>query len=81
MRLSKRTYTDLSSDFLLLFLFLGCITNQSGIPFLCPSAASTEALGSSAMFYGVNIVEVVVGEGVREYHNSQCRGTPGGLVE
>jgi hypothetical protein len=33
------------------------------------------------MFYGVNIAEEVVGEGVKKYHNSQCRGTPGGLFE
>jgi len=59
---------------------LGCITNQNGIPFICPSAAGSEASGSSAMFYGVNIVEEVV-EGVRKYHNSQCRGTSGGLFE
>jgi len=60
---------------------LGCITNQSGIPFICPSAAGSEASGSPAMFYGVNIAEEVVGEGVTKYHNSQCRGTPGGLFE
>jgi hypothetical protein len=54
----------LTRDFLLLLLYLGCITKQSSITFICPSAAGSEALGSSAMFYGTNIAEEVVGEGV-----------------
>jgi len=52
---------------------LSCITNQSGIPFICPSAAGSEASGSSAMFYGVNIVEEVVGEGVRKYYKQSMQ--------